>query len=112
MRIAQVVATPLDVPVTLAEAVLGAKIEAPTIDGIVNVNVPAGSNTGSKLRLRGRGLSAANNGDGKDGGRRGDQIVHLKVVLPGKPDGDLVRFVKAWAGKRVYKVRSKLLGRK
>ena len=102
----------VDVPVTLAEAVLGAKIEAPTIDGIVNVNVPAGSNTGSKLRLRGRGLPAANNGDGKGDGRRGDQIAHLKVVLPGKPDGELVRFVKTWAGKRVYKVRGKLLGRK
>jgi DnaJ-class molecular chaperone len=102
----------VDVPVTLAEAVLGAKIETPTIDGIVSVGVPAGSNTGSKLRLRGRGLPAGDNADGKDDGRRGDQVVHLKVVLPGKPDGDLVRFVKEWAGKHVYKVRSKLLGRK
>jgi len=98
----------VDVPVTLPEAVLGAKIEAPTIDGPVTVTVPAGSNTGSKLRLRGRGLA----GGDKGAGARGDQVVHVRVVLPKKPDDDLTGFVKKWAAKHGYKVRGRILGAK
>lgn len=98
----------VDVPVTLPEAVLGAKIEAPTIDGTVTVTVPAGSNTGSKLRLRGRGLAAGDKG----AGARGDQIVHVRVVLPKKPDAELAEFVRKWAAKHGYKVRGRILGPK
>ncbi|MBI3113638.1 MAG: J domain-containing protein [Rhodospirillales bacterium] len=97
---------PVDVPVTLQEAVLGAKIEAPTIDGMVTVTVPAGSNTGSKLRLRGRGLAVG------DKGALGDQIVHVRVVLPKKPDAELAEFVRKWAAKHGYKVRGRILGPK
>jgi len=97
----------VDLPVTLPEAVLGAKVEAPTIDGTVTVTVPAGSNTGSRLRLRGRGLPA-----GSDKGTHGDQIVHLRVVLPKQPDDELTGFVEKWAGKHGYKVRGKILGPK
>ncbi len=97
----------VDVPVTLSEAVLGAKIEAPTIDGTVAVAVPPGSNTGSRLRLRARGLPAVD-----DKGARGDQIVHLRVVLPKAPDDELSGFVKKWAAKHGYKVRGKILGSK
>jgi len=97
----------VDVPVTLPEAVLGAKIEAPTIDGTVAVAVPAGSNTGSRLRLRGRGLRAVD-----DKGACGDQIVHLRVVLPKAPDDELSAFVRKWAAKHGYKVRGKILDAK
>ena len=63
----------IDMPVTLGKAVLGGKIDVPTIDGAVSFSVPKGSNTGTQLRLKGKGLGP---------GKKGDQFVHLKVVLP------------------------------
>ena len=94
----------IEVPVTLGEAILGGKIEAPTIDGIVNVTVPKGSNTGTQLRLRGKG---AKKGSGGNAPRRGDQFVHLKVMLPKKPDKDFIRFMEEWAPDHPYTVRPK-----
>jgi curved DNA-binding protein len=64
----------LPVPVTLAEAYDGASIEVPTFDGPVTVKVPAGSQQGQKLRLRGKGV--------KRGKERGDLFVELEVKLP------------------------------
>ncbi len=90
----------LDLPVTLTEAVRGAKITVPTIDGPVTMTVPKGSNTGTTLRLRGKGVPA------KKGGPRGDQYVRLTVTLPDPPDAALERFVEEW--KREYDVRGKL----
>jgi DnaJ-class molecular chaperone len=84
----------VEVPVTLREAVLGAKIKVPTVGGSVMLNVPAGSNTGTTLRLKGRGLLD------RKSGQRGDQYVKLKVVLPDKPDDKLKAFLDSWeAGK-------------
>lgn len=57
------------------EAVLGAKVEAPTIDGKVELTIPAGAKSGQRLRLRGQGLN-------KRGGGRGDEYVRLKIVVP------------------------------
>ena len=91
----------VDVPVTLSEAVLGGRIEAPTIDGMVNVTVPKGSNTGTQLRLKGKGLKSGDKGTGS----RGDQFVHLRVVLPNKPDKDLIRFLEEWSPDRGTKAR-------
>jgi len=88
-------------PVTIDEAVLGGKIRVPTIDGAVAVSVPPGSNTGSRLRLKGKGVAA-----GK-GGTRGDQIVHLQVVLPDKPDDELRAFLQGWSVRHPYEVRKK-----
>ena len=88
----------IEVPVSVQEAVLGAKIEVPTIDGPVTVSVPEGSNTGSVLRLKGKGLKCP-------GRARGSQFVTLKVVLPRERDEELVAFVKKWAANRPYKVR-------
>ena len=93
----------IEVPVTLAEAVLGGRIEAPTVDGPVSVTVPPGSNTGTVLRLRGKGL-ARNGGEG-DGDDRGDQYVSLRVVLPPKPDPELTRFAEQWSAAHPYSVR-------
>lgn len=81
----------VEVAVNLAEAVLGGKVKAPTLDGEVSVTVPENSNTGTVLRLKGKGLK-----DG-DGGEPGDQYVTLKVVLPKKSDPELKAFIKEWA---------------
>ena len=91
----------LELPITLPEAVLGAKVKVPTIDGPVRISVPAGSNSGHTLRLRGRGLV-------KPDGERGDQYVRLVVMLPPKPDPDLADYLKRWSGERDYEVRSDL----
>lgn len=84
-----------EVPVSLEDAVLGGKIQVETIDGIVNVSVPANSNTGTKLRLRGRGLA--------DGGRgsaeRGDHYVSLVLTLPKEPDPELADFIRKRSGR-------------
>ncbi|MBM3223114.1 MAG: J domain-containing protein [Candidatus Tectomicrobia bacterium] len=64
------------VPVTLSEVLLGAKIEVPTIDGKTAVTLPAGTQNGRRLRLRGKGAPALH------GGGRGDQYVTVQVVLP------------------------------
>lgn len=91
----------LDVPVTLSEAVLGEKITVPTIWGKVSVTVPTGANTGTTLRLRGKGINPSK-------GNAGDQYVRLKVMLPEKPDKELVEFVKSWSKDYDYDVRKKL----
>ena len=90
------------VPVTIDEAILGGKIRVPTIDGPVAVSVPPGSNTGSRLRLKGKGVAKAH------GGGRGDQIVYLEVVLPEKPDDELRSFLQGWALRHPYDVRKKV----
>ncbi len=90
----------LELPVSLPEAVLGGSINVPTIDGTVSLKVPAGSNTGTVLRLRGKGVPR-----GK--GERGDQYVKLKVALPDKPDAELTEFVERWAKKNAYDARAR-----
>src|SRR5215472_3616568 len=72
------------VPVTVAEATLGAKIEVPTMDGRALVKIPPGTNSGSTLRLREKGVPSARNG------ARGDQYVEVQVVVP-KPTDERVR---------------------
>jgi len=72
------------------EAVLGAKITAPTIHGDVTISIPKGSNAGRVLRLKGRGIR-----NPKDNSA-GDQYVKLKVVLPEVPDAELEKFVRGW----------------
>src|SRR5262245_18614311 len=72
----------LDLPGSLPEAVLSGKIDVPTPSGSVVMTVPKGANTGTVLRLRGKGAARAD-------GSRGDEYVTLKVVLPEKPDAEL-----------------------
>lgn len=92
----------VELSVSLPEALLGSRIEAPTIDGPVTLIVPPNSNTGTILRLKEKGLPT-----GKTKGARGDQYVTLKVVLPKKPDQALTNFIAEWAQKNPYTVRSK-----
>jgi DnaJ-class molecular chaperone len=92
----------VEVPVTLKEAVLGAKIDVPTIDGPVAMTVPKGSNTGTTLRLRGRGVID------RKSGQRGDQYVKLKVVLPNPAGEKLTKFCENWGPEGDYDVRAAL----
>lgn len=80
----------LDLPVTLHEAVLGGKVKVPTIDGVVNATVPPGSSGGTVLRLKGRGIMTPK------GGRRGDQFVKLRIVLPESGGEALAEFLRSW----------------
>jgi DnaJ-class molecular chaperone len=79
----------LELPVSLSEAVLGGRIRVPTPTGDVTMAVPKGSNTGTILRLKGKGAPRRSGG-------HGDQFVKLKVVLPKRPDPELEAFVSNW----------------
>jgi DnaJ-class molecular chaperone len=79
----------MELPVTVSEAVLGGPIEAPTPSGAVRVRIPPGSDSGSELRLRGRGVAAQN------GTAAGDLYATLRVVI-GAPDDALKTFLEAW----------------
>ena len=96
----------MELPVSLAEAVLGGKVEVPTIDGLVSMTVPKGSNTGTTLRLRGRGIADPSTG------QRGDQYVRLAVVLPRSPDPELEEFVRRWSEAHAYDPRTEMEGRR
>jgi len=81
------------VPITVAEASLGAKVEVPTIDGRAQVRIPPGTDSGKKLRLREKGAPSA-----RHAGKRGDQIVEVQVVVP-KPEDERVRNLLRELGK-------------
>jgi DnaJ-class molecular chaperone len=88
----------LELPITLTEAVLGARIKVPTPTGAVSMAVPKGANTGTTLRLRGKGAP-------RHTGGYGDQLVKLKVMLPKEPDPELEAFVSDWEGGKVHNPR-------
>ena len=90
----------VEVPITIDEAVLGGKVEVPTIGGRVSVTVPPGSTTGQTLRLKGRGIKAK--------GAAGDQLVKLSIMLPDKIDDDLKSFAETWRSSHPYDPRGKL----
>jgi DnaJ-class molecular chaperone len=85
----------MDLPVSVPDAVLGGKVEAPTPDGPVTLTVPKGSNSGAKLRLKGRGLADAK-------GVRGDLFARLVITLPDAPDAELEKFAETWRKDRPY----------
>ena len=74
----------VELPVTIQEAVLGATLEVPTIKGKVRLTIPPNSGTGTRLRLRGRGI------------HQGHQFVQLHVVLPPEDEPGLAEFLKTW----------------
>jgi DnaJ-class molecular chaperone len=80
----------LTLPVTLKEAVLGAKVKVPTPEGPVMLTIPKGTTSGKVLRLKGRGFSAR-------GSARGDQLVTIAVDLPAD-NADLQAFAEGWSG--------------
>jgi DnaJ-class molecular chaperone len=78
----------IDLPVTFAEAVLGGEIKTPTPTGPVMLKAPKGSNTGTVLRLKGKGVPRT--------GGRGDLLVKLKIMAPTEPDPELDAFLATW----------------
>ena len=91
----------LELPVTLGEAVLGGTVKVPTLDGAVELKIPKAANTGTQLRLKGKGVADAQ-------GQPGDQYVKLKIVLPDASDEKLSSFVEKWAKEFPYNPRKKL----
>ncbi len=93
----------VEVPVTLKEAVLGGQIKVPTIGGPVSVTVPKGSNTGTTLRLRDRGIR------NRKSGQRGHQMINLKVVLPQAEEPELATFLDTWQPKTEQDPRKEMV---
>jgi len=87
----------LDIPVTLYEAVLGAKVRVPTLDGAVELAIPAGTSAGRTFRLKGKGLPA------KSG--RGDLLASVRIVLPEGKDADLEELMRKWREHKPYDPR-------
>jgi DnaJ-class molecular chaperone len=90
----------MDLPVSAPDAILGGKVEAPTPDGPVALSIPPGSNSGSTLRLKGKGLA-----NGK--GARGDLMARLVVTLPDQVDPELRAFAENWRAERPYAPRAR-----
>lgn len=88
----------LELPLTLYEAVLGAKVRTPTLTGAVNLNIPANSSSGKIMRLKGKGLPT------KAGGH-GDLLVKLQIALPPNADEELETLMKAWKEVTPYRAR-------
>jgi DnaJ-class molecular chaperone len=88
----------LELPVSLSEAVLGGRVRVPTPTGDVTMTVPKGSNTGTTMRLKGKGAP-------RHGGGHGDEFVKLKVVLPKGPDPELEAFVSKWEKGKAFDPR-------
>ncbi|MBI1339536.1 DnaJ domain-containing protein [bacterium] len=87
----------MDLAISLAEAVSGGKVLASTPAGQVSLTIPAGSNSGDLLKLRGRGVQVKP--------EPGDLIVRLMIVLPAKADEELTRFVQSWTKRDVAPAR-------
>jgi DnaJ-class molecular chaperone len=87
----------VELPVTLKEAVLGAKVEAPTLEGKVSLTIPAHSTSGARLRLKGRGIAG------------GHLFVELKVVLPKMDEPELDAFLKTWAPRHEFDPRKDMV---
>jgi curved DNA-binding protein len=91
----------VDVPVTVAEAYKGAKVKVPTVDGAVSLKVPPKSQTGSVVRLRGKGVA-------RKGREAGDLYVHFQVVIPTQDDPKLASLVEDLAKFQTEDPRAKL----
>jgi DnaJ-class molecular chaperone len=90
----------LDLPVTLYEAVLGGKVRVPTLDGAVELAIPAGTNSGRTFRLKGKGLP------GK--GEKGDLLATVRIMLPDRKDADLDELMRKWRDQHAYDPRKDL----
>jgi DnaJ-class molecular chaperone len=88
----------LTLPITLDEAVLGAKVRVPTITGPVSLTIPKGASGGQTLRLKGRGVKG------------GDQRVELRIALPDRVDPELERFMQEWRERHRYDPRRGMTG--
>ena len=87
----------LELPVTLYEAVLGGKVRVPTLDGAVELAIPAGTSSGRTLRVKGKGLPS------KDG--TGDLYATVRIVLPERSDPELEALMRQWRDGKPYDPR-------
>jgi DnaJ-class molecular chaperone len=92
----------LEIPISLEEAVLGARIRVPTVNGSVEVAIPSGANSGAQLRLRGKGLRRSG------GATSGDQVIRLVIKLPQTVDPGLKAFVRDRQGQTNFDPRQNL----
>jgi len=90
----------LDLPVTLYEAVLGGKVRVPTLDGAVDLSIPAGTNAGRVFRLKGKGLPTKNG--------QGDLYATIRIVLPDGKDEELEELMRKWRDGKPYDPRKNL----
>jgi DnaJ-class molecular chaperone len=93
----------VELPVSLAEAVLGARISVPTVTGPVTMTIPKGSDSGARLRLRGKGVQRR--------GGAGDQYVTLKLAVGHSGDPDLAKFIEEWAKTHPFDPRQDMASR-
>jgi DnaJ-class molecular chaperone len=87
----------LDLPITLYEAALGGKVRVPTLEGAVELAIPAGTNSGRTFRLKGKGLKA------KSG--KGDLLATVRVMLPERSDEAFKELMKSWRDSKPYNPR-------
>jgi DnaJ-class molecular chaperone len=87
----------LELPIALYEAVLGAKVRVPTLDGAVELAIPAGTNSGRTFRVKGRGFP------GRDG--KGDLLATVRIVLPERSDAELDELMRKWREHKPYDPR-------
>jgi len=87
----------LEVPISISEAVLGAKVDVPTLDGTkLSVKVPAGTSSGARLRLRGKGIAG------------GDQFIEIKITVPPSVDERGRKLIEEFARLQPYDPRAGL----
>jgi DnaJ-class molecular chaperone len=85
----------VEVPITVDEAVLGTKLDVPTLQGMKSLTVPPGSSSGLKLRLRGQGVPASGSGSARK--LEGDLFVVLKITVPRTTDETSQRLIREFA---------------
>ena len=90
----------LDVPISLYEAVSGAKVDVPTLDGTRTVTIPPETNSGAKLRIKGHGIQR--------GEEKGDQIVIIRIIIPKQLDDEDRKMIDEIAKKHPLNPRADL----
>jgi DnaJ-class molecular chaperone len=90
----------VDMPITLYEAVLGGKVRVPTLDGAVELNVPAGTSSGRTFRIAGKGMPAK--------AKAGDLYATVRIALPDRMDPELEELMRKWLHQRPYDPRKDL----
>ena len=90
----------IELPISVSEAVLGAEVKVPTIDGSVLLKIPAGVSSGSRLRISGKGVPSSS------AEKRGDLFTILKIIVPHDSDADFKRAVESWSQRQPFNARA------
>ena len=88
----------VDVPISIYEALLGTKVEVPTLDGPVTLTIPPGTSSHSKMRIKGRGIER--------GTEKGDEFVVIKIVVPKDLDEEQKELLKELQQKHPINARA------